>query len=265
MAGAIRLISIERGHDPKRFAAMPFGGGGALHAGALVREIGLAAAIVPRFPGVNSALGCVMSDLRHDEVRTLNRMLDALDCEELARMIDEITASSEEVIRRSKASIEGLHAIIELDMLYLGQTHAVAVPLAVTADGITTGTIRAAFDASYKRTYGRLLENIPVRVLNLRLSVIGRRPEVDIASLARGERAETVDDCHLADQRIFADGNGMMAPSSIDCGCRKGRLSGGPVSSCSRMRRSMSTRVWRHVSTDSATSSLRKRGRDVRR
>ena len=54
MAGAIRLISIERGHDPKRFAAMPFGGGGALHAGALVREIGLAAAIVPRFPGVNS-------------------------------------------------------------------------------------------------------------------------------------------------------------------------------------------------------------------
>ena len=58
MAGAIRLISIERGHDPKRFAAMPFGGGGALHAGALVREIGLAAALVPRFPGVNSALGC---------------------------------------------------------------------------------------------------------------------------------------------------------------------------------------------------------------
>ena len=185
---------------------MPFGGGGALHAGALVREIGLAAAIVPRFPGVNSALGCVMSDLRHDEVRTLNRMLDALDCEELTRMIDEITASSEDVIRRSKALIEGLHAIIELDMLYLGQTHAVAVPLAVTADGITTGTIRAAFDASYKRTYGRLLENIPVRVLNLRLSVIGRRPEVDIASLARGERAETVDDCHLSDQRIFADG-----------------------------------------------------------
>ncbi|MGB1669425.1 MAG: hydantoinase/oxoprolinase family protein, partial [Candidatus Puniceispirillaceae bacterium] len=117
MAGAIRLISIERGHDPKRFAAMPFGGGGALHAGALVREIGLAAAIVPRFPGVNSALGCVMSDLRHDEVRTLNRMLDTLDCEALTAMIAEITASSEEVIKRSKASIDGLEAVIELDML----------------------------------------------------------------------------------------------------------------------------------------------------
>ena len=206
MAGAIRLISIERGHDPKRFAAMPFGGGGALHAGALVREIGLAAAIVPRFPGVNSALGCVMSDLRHDEVRTLNRMLDALDCKELARMIAEITASSEDVIKRSKASIVGLEAVIELDMLYLGQTHAVAVPLNIAGDEITTESIRSAFDASYKRTYGRLLENIPVRVLNLRLSVIGRRPEVDIAKLAQGERAATAADCHLADQRIFANG-----------------------------------------------------------
>ena len=206
MAGAIRLISIERGHDPKRFAAMPFGGGGALHAGALVREIGLAAAIVPRFPGVNSALGCVMSDLRHDEVRTLNRMLDTLDCKALTEMVGEITASSEEVIRRSNASIDGLEAVIELDMLYLGQTHAVAVPLPVSEKGLTIDVIRAAFDASYKRTYGRLLENIPVRVLNLRLSVIGKRPEVDIASLARGERAASAEDCHLADQQIFAGG-----------------------------------------------------------
>ena len=206
MAGAIRLISIERGHDPKRFAAMPFGGGGALHAGALVREIGLAAAIVPRFPGVNSALGCVMSDLRHDEVRTLNRMLDSLDCDALSAMIAEIAGASEAVIRRSKAVIDDLQAVVELDMLYLGQTHAVAVPLSVTSGDLTIEAIRAAFDESYKRTYGRLLENIPVRVLNLRLSVIGQRPAVDIAGLARGERAATAADCHLADQRIFANG-----------------------------------------------------------
>ena len=206
MAGAIRLISIERGYDPKRFAGMPFGGSGALHAGALVREIGLAAAIVPRFPGVNSALGCVMSDLRHDEVRTLNRMLDTLDCQALTALVGEISASSEEVIRRSNASIDGLEAVIELDMLYLGQTHAVAVPLPVSEKGLTIDVIRAAFDASYKRTYGRLLENIPVRVLNLRLSMIGKRPEVNIARLARGERAASVDECHLADQQIFAGG-----------------------------------------------------------
>ncbi len=62
MAGAIRLVSIERGHDPARFVAMPFGGGGALHAGALIREIGLKSVLVPRFPGITSALGCVLAD-----------------------------------------------------------------------------------------------------------------------------------------------------------------------------------------------------------
>ena len=59
MGGAIRLISIERGHDPKQFAMMPFGGGEALHAGALMQDIGLSASIVPRYPGVNSALAAL--------------------------------------------------------------------------------------------------------------------------------------------------------------------------------------------------------------
>ncbi|MGI9484292.1 MAG: hydantoinase/oxoprolinase family protein, partial [Geminicoccaceae bacterium] len=79
MAGAIRLVSIEKGHDPSTFAAMPFGGGGALHAGALIKEVGLGAALVPRFPGVTSALGCVVADLRHDRVQTVNRLLDQID------------------------------------------------------------------------------------------------------------------------------------------------------------------------------------------
>ena len=79
MAGAIRLVSIERGHDPARFVAMPFGGGGALHVGALIREIGLKCALVPRFPGITSALGCVLADLRHDKVQTVNCMLDGVD------------------------------------------------------------------------------------------------------------------------------------------------------------------------------------------
>src|SRR5947207_2133214 len=79
MAGAIRLVSIERGHDPPKFVAMPFGGGGALHVGALIREIGLRSAVVPRFPGITSALGCVLADLRHDMVQTVHLMLDGLD------------------------------------------------------------------------------------------------------------------------------------------------------------------------------------------
>ena len=84
MAGAIRLVSIERGHNPGDFAAMPFGGGGALHAGALIKDVGLKSALVPRYPGVTSALGCTIADMRHDFVQTINSLLDHLDLDQLA-------------------------------------------------------------------------------------------------------------------------------------------------------------------------------------
>ena len=206
MGGAIRLISIERGYDPKQFAMMPFGGGGALHTGAMMRDIGLGASIVPRYPGVNSALGCVMSDLRHDEVRTMNIMLDDLDCGQLAEMINAITEFSTALVTRSKATLEKIDRVIELDMLYLGQSHSVSVPISGDPDQLTIDAIKDAFLASYARSYSRPLTGIPIRILNLRLSVIGIRPSVDLNILAQGERAETIDDCILADQQIYADG-----------------------------------------------------------
>ena len=207
MGGAIRLISIERGYDPKQFAMMPFGGGGALHTGAMMRDIGLGASIVPRYPGVNSALGCVMSDLRHDEVRTMNTMLDDLDCAQLAEIIAAITKDATALVTKSKASLEKIDRVIELDMLYLGQSHSVPVPISGDPKNLTIEAIKEAFSASYARSYSRPLSGIPIRILNLRLSVIGIRPSVDLNILAKGDRAETMEDCILADQKIYADGS----------------------------------------------------------
>src|SRR5579875_1853754 len=115
MAGAIRLVSIERGHDPTKFAAVPFGGGGALHAGALIREVGLKAALVPRYPGVTSALGCVIADLRHDQVQTVNLMLGGLDAAALDRRMVEAAAAASAVVRQAGLSVERIDSIFELD------------------------------------------------------------------------------------------------------------------------------------------------------
>ena len=132
MAGAIRLVSIERGHDPARFVAMPFGGGGALHVGALIREIGLKCALVPRFPGITSALGCVLADLRHDMVQTVNLMLDGLDAAALERrMRGGRPGGQRRDRRRGHCRSSASTCLYELDMHYLGQTHTVAVPLPV--------------------------------------------------------------------------------------------------------------------------------------
>lgn len=206
MAGAIRLISIERGYDPKQFAAMPFGGGGALHAGALIKDIGLSAALVPRFPGVNSALGCVMSDLRHDEVRTINAQLNDMDIDNLENMIGELVTTGSTRMHGVRADVTEIYPIMELEMLYLGQTHSVSVPVPFGKSRISVDTIIDAFNQTYLKTYGRLLDNIPVKVLNLKLSVIGVRPTLDLNLLASGERADNVDDCRLIEQDIFSEG-----------------------------------------------------------
>ena len=206
MGGAIRLISIERGYDPKLFAMMPFGGGGALHTGSLMLDIGLGASVVPRYPGVNSALGCVMSDLRHDEVRTMNVLLDGLDCAELAQMIKEISLSSTKRVQNTKAKLASIDRIIELDMLYMGQSHSVAVPILEDPDKLTVASIGAAFDRAYAKAYSRPLTGIPIRILNLRLSMVGVRPAIDLQILAKGARADSVASCLISEQPIYADG-----------------------------------------------------------
>lgn len=205
MAGAIRLVSIEKGHDPAKFAAMPFGGGGALHAGALIKEVGLGAALVPRFPGVTSALGCVVADMRHDRVQTVNRLLGDVDPAALGAEMCRVADETEVLLRRSGVAFKGIERIFELDMLYVGQTHTVSVPISMPDGHLVREAIQAAFDTAYREAYGRLLENIPTRVMNYRVAVIGLRPDLDMAVFAPdgGKPAEA---CRTATRRIYAEG-----------------------------------------------------------
>ncbi len=186
MASALRLVSIERGHDPKRFSLMPFGGGGGLHAGALIREVGLARALVPRYPGVTSALGCVIADMRHDRVHTLNRLLSDLDPGALQAEMDHAADTLSKLLDAAQVTFTGREIIHELDMSYLGQTHTVSVRV---PQDLSHPSLAAAFATSYGSTFGRLLPGVPTRVLNLRTAVIGHRPKIDLLALAPGANA----------------------------------------------------------------------------
>jgi N-methylhydantoinase A len=209
MAGAIRLVSIERGHDPARFMAMPFGGGGALHAGALIHEVGLKGALVPRFPGVTSALGCVIADIRHDGVQTVNLMLDGLDAAALDARMVEAGREAYAVVADAGLSVERIDVLYELDMHYLGQTHTVSVPLPVTlgegSTGVSATTIRDAFEAAYGAAFSRLLPGIPVRIVTLRTAAIGRRPAFDLTALAPPADAE-LETARRGTRQVYLDG-----------------------------------------------------------
>jgi N-methylhydantoinase A len=188
MGGAIRLVSIERGHDPSRFAAVPFGGGGALHAGALIRDVGLRAALVPRYPGVTSALGCVIADIRHDQVQTLNIPLEGLDAAALDRRMVAEANAVHAVVAEAGLPVERIDVIFALDMHYAGQTHTVSVPLPVVVQdgttGVTEAVVRTAFEDAYRTSFSRLLPGVASRIFNLRTAAIGRRPHFDLRALA---------------------------------------------------------------------------------
>ena len=189
MAGAIRLVSIERGFDPKRFAFMPFGGGGALHTGAMLQDVGIGRAIVPRYPGVTSAMGCVIADMRQDFVQTINALTMMLDTEGLRDWMQGHVDEGMSLLDAAQSRFEAREIVVELDMAYVGQTHTVAVPLEIsvkdgTVETPTQAQIEAAFDKAYVGTYGRLLKNGARRVMNLRTAVIGRRPKFDLSALA---------------------------------------------------------------------------------
>ncbi|MFK8079851.1 MAG: hydantoinase/oxoprolinase family protein [Granulosicoccus sp.] len=193
MAGAIRLVSIERGFDPNAFVFMPFGGGGALHGGAMLEEVGIAKALVPRYPGVTSAMGCVIADMRQDFVQTLNVMLDELDVRSLAAFMQSHVNAGMAVLDASRTQFMSRLSTFELDMAYVGQTHSVSVPVdVVLIDGkvqlLEPNVIAEAFDATYTRTFGRLLPNGIRRVINLRSAVTGIRPKFDLATLAPAEQ-----------------------------------------------------------------------------
>jgi N-methylhydantoinase A len=206
MAGAIRLVSIERGHDPSKFTFMPFGGGGALHAGALMREVGLDSVLVPRFPGITSALGCVIADLRHDQVLTVNLGLDGLDAALLNRHLDETGREARAVVANAGVALSCIDTAFELDMHYVGQTHTVQVRLPAKLDGeamrADEAAVRAAFEAAYRIQFSRLLPGVPVHIETLRTAAIGRRPHFDLKALAPMSGGE---DARRGTRRVWFD------------------------------------------------------------
>ena len=206
MAGAMRLVSIEKGHDPREFAYMPFGGGGGLHACAMMSEVGVTTGIVPRYPGVTSALGCVIADMRHDAVQTINRSVTDLDFDALREQVSALRTACQARLDTAGVTFDRVSEVLSFDMLYQGQTHTIGVEVAV--EDLNPTRVQTAFEATYRREFGRILDGIPVRMLNLRYSRIGQRPKFDLHLLApKGEGVTTP----IGTQAVYINGQWVDA------------------------------------------------------
>jgi N-methylhydantoinase A len=205
MAGAIRMVSVSLGADPRDFALFAFGGAGPLHATALARELAIPRVLVPARPGLTNALGCVVADLRHDFVRTLNRPLDALDMGEAGEVLAAMEAEGRRLIAAETTPITEVRVERSADMQFIGQTHLLRVAL---PDGPPDrSALRAAFEAAYFARFRVELPEIRPRLVNLNVSVIGVRPGLDLrALLDPAARAATVADARTGTRPVWFDG-----------------------------------------------------------
>jgi N-methylhydantoinase A len=205
MSGAIRMVSLSRGYDPRDFVLFAFGGAGPLHAVALARELGIPEVLVPARPGLTNALGCLVADLRQDRVNTVNKPLDQVDMDDVKRLMTAQRESALAVVEEEKAEIEETVVLHGADMQFRGQTHLIRVPLA--SPDVTREEIQAAFEKAYFHRFQVRLPEIRAVLVNLVTSVIGRRKAFPLSSLlASSDRKASAAQAVIGERQVHADG-----------------------------------------------------------
>lgn len=169
MAEGIRLVSVKRGIDPRRFALVPFGGAGPLHATALADELSIDTIVVPRHPGVLSAQGLLSAPVEHVVAATFMCSLDQVDVGALRRTCDELDAGCAELMRAEPVDTACVQTRFFADACYVGQAHYVEVPIEPALDAnALVQALQAEFDRVYEQQYGHHAQS-PVQLVNLRV------------------------------------------------------------------------------------------------
>ncbi|MEO3388605.1 hydantoinase/oxoprolinase family protein [Mesorhizobium sp. CAU 1741] len=233
MVRAIRAISIERGHDPRDFVLMPFGGAGPLHADGCARALGITQIIVPYSPGILCAQGLLVADQSESFVRSQRLALDAASAPVLAGLVSELHGEAlawwqSEAIREDNRALK-----LAVDMRYASQNYELQVAVdAELADPALpdTATLKQLFFAAHEQAYGFYNPDDPVDVVAVRLTALGQLPSPGTPPLQDGasdspkprttrkvwfEQPEAVD-TPVYDRASFAPGARVEGPAVID-------------------------------------------------
>jgi len=212
MVRALRVISVERGLDPREFALLAFGGAGGMHACSLAEELGIETILVPRAGGVLSALGLAISDLRHDYVRPYLLSLGDVDAKEFGGKFEDMEEAATE-------DLEGPEYTRRADLRYRGQSFE----LTVEADPLEK--LEERFHAAHEQRYGYRMEDESVELVNLRLiaTVPVEKPELEEPE---GEEAESDprradfdgewQEVPVFDRELMGEGSRVSGPTIVE-------------------------------------------------
>jgi N-methylhydantoinase A/oxoprolinase/acetone carboxylase beta subunit len=172
MARAIRSRTVEKGHDPREFALVAFGGAGPLHAAEVAQSLDIPEVLVPPHPGITSATGLLTSDLKYDQMRTVFMVQGSVDEERLNQGLAQLEDELLDRLRRDGVAEEDIGITRMLDCRYAGQGYELRL---VLANGHFSETELDRFHALHEREYGHSFSD-PIEIVNARISVTGRRP-----------------------------------------------------------------------------------------
>ena len=188
MARTIRVISVERGYDPRDYALVAFGGAGPLHAGRLARELEIPRILVPSIPGILCAYGLLVADLRTDFSRTQVIPVTDESLEIINSSYSVLEQEASAWFDREQLTGNERHTRRIADMRYVGQNYELPVPV---PDGeVTVATLaelRSAFHQAHEQAYGYAAEDEPVQLVTFRLEAFGVVSPPELDTLAAGE------------------------------------------------------------------------------
>lgn len=181
MAEAIKAISTMRGHDLRDFMLLAFGGAGPVHAAQIARDLGMAGVIVPRYPGVYSAIGLLMSDVKHDYIRSKMSPISKLSPRDVQEMFEQLADRACADLRADGFTDTQVGIQRAVDMRYAGQGYEITVSCdddSTEADSLEK--LRKAFDTQHKAMFGHSAPEEPVEIVSYRVRGVGKVPPVEM-------------------------------------------------------------------------------------
>jgi len=191
MMRAIRVITIERGVDPRGYALLAFGGAGPLHAASIARGLSISRVLVPAAAGVLSALGLVAADVGRDGSLSIVRPLRDVDLDALEGVIERITRQNAEALAAEGVSREGMRVAVSADLRYVGQSHELeigGVERPIDARGIAR--LEASFHMAHEARFGHAEPERPVELVTVRVRVTGPATALDLRTEGAGSLGE---------------------------------------------------------------------------
>ncbi|MFQ5682256.1 MAG: hydantoinase/oxoprolinase family protein [Candidatus Binatia bacterium] len=185
MEEAIKAVSSQRGYDIRDFTLVAFGGAGPMHAGRMVRDLGISSLLIPLTPGVTSALGLLVADVKHDYVRSKLAPLKELDLSELNGLFSQLTEHARRDLLEEGFSNEEITLHPFLDLRYAGQGYELTVPSPTPPLKATDlDLMRRRFDGQHEKAHGHKAESEPVELVSLRLNSVGLVPQANFSPVS---------------------------------------------------------------------------------